>query len=53
MNCNNKWNYYSFHEGGCHFVFADGSVRFLSENMNRDTLISVHGAQDGAVLGEF
>jgi prepilin-type N-terminal cleavage/methylation domain-containing protein/prepilin-type processing-associated H-X9-DG protein len=53
MNCNNKWNYYSFHTGGCHFVMADGSVQFLSENMENDTLISIHGFNDGAVLSEF
>jgi prepilin-type processing-associated H-X9-DG protein len=23
----------SFHEGGCHYVYVDGSVRFLSENI--------------------
>jgi hypothetical protein len=35
MNCNNKWNYYSFHEGGCHFLMGDGAVRFISENIDR------------------
>jgi hypothetical protein len=53
MNCNNKWNYYSFHEGGCHFLMGDGAVRFISENINGTTLISIHGCQDGAVIGEF
>lgn len=53
MNCNNKWNYYSFHEGGCHFLMGDGAVRFISENSNRNTLLNLHGCQDGAVIGEF
>jgi prepilin-type N-terminal cleavage/methylation domain-containing protein/prepilin-type processing-associated H-X9-DG protein len=53
MNCNNKWNYYSFHEGGCHFLMGDGSVRFISENINGVTLLNLHGCQDGAVIGEF
>ncbi|MCA9074573.1 MAG: DUF1559 domain-containing protein [Planctomycetaceae bacterium] len=50
INCNSKWNYYSFHVGGAHFAFADGSVQFLNENMDTNTLISIHGFADGAVV---
>lgn len=50
MNCSNKWNYYSFHVGGAHFVMADGSVQFLSENMDKNTLIAIHGGNDGVVV---
>ncbi|QDU15516.1 hypothetical protein CA11_33420 [Gimesia maris] len=27
----------SMHVGGCHFVFADGRIKFLFENINGDT----------------
>jgi hypothetical protein len=53
INCNNKWNYYSFHTGGAFFVFADGSVHLLSENTNFNTMLNLHAFQDGAVVGEF
>ncbi len=43
----------SVHVGGCHFVFADGRVRFLSENMNNDTYTALGTFDGGEVIGEF
>src|SRR5262249_61593224 len=34
INCTNAGEVYSFHTGGAHAVFADGSVHFLRESMN-------------------
>ncbi|MBT6154951.1 MAG: DUF1559 domain-containing protein [Planctomycetaceae bacterium] len=43
----------SAHAGGCHGLLADGSVRFLSENMNRQTYFNLRSVADGEVVGEF
>lgn len=43
----------SFHVGGAHGLLADGSVRFLSENMNLPTLLQLGAKDDGQVIGEF
>jgi prepilin-type N-terminal cleavage/methylation domain-containing protein len=43
----------SLHTGGLQVVLADGSVRFISENLDATTQTNLHRMADGAVLGEF
>ncbi len=43
----------SVHVGGCHFVFADGRVRFLSENISGDIYTGLGTYNGGEILGEF
>ncbi len=40
----------SFHPGGCHFVFADGSVHFISESIDVFTLAALTTRADGEVI---
>lgn len=43
INNSNEWGhcYYSFHPNGANFAFADGSVRFLSENTSLAALAAL------------
>lgn len=43
----------SFHEGGAHFLLVDGSVHFLSENMNLTTYQQLADPDDGLPVGGF
>ncbi|MEQ8637200.1 DUF1559 domain-containing protein [Gimesia maris] len=43
----------SMHVGGVHVLLADGSVRFLSENIDVNTYKWLNDENDGKVLGEF
>ena len=43
----------SQHVGGVQFVFADGSVRFISENINMQTYRNLGDKADGNVVGDF
>jgi prepilin-type N-terminal cleavage/methylation domain-containing protein len=43
----------SAHSGGVHCVLADGSVRFLAENINMQTLKRLATRDDGQVIGEY
>ncbi len=42
-----------YHTGGCHAVMADGSVRFISQNINKTTLQALTTAAGSDVPGEF
>lgn len=53
LNKRNGVNFGSLHEGGAHFLFGDGRVRFLSENMSEATYELLASFKDGQVLGEF
>lgn len=43
----------SFHSGGIHILLADGSVRFVSQNINATTWQYLGGVADGNVIGEY
>jgi prepilin-type N-terminal cleavage/methylation domain-containing protein/prepilin-type processing-associated H-X9-DG protein len=43
----------SHHTGGSHFLLADGSVRFLSENIDTQTFSWLGNREDLQILGEF
>ena len=46
-------SFFSFHSGGVLFVFADGSVHFISENISTTVYSFLGSRQDGQVVGEF
>ncbi|MSR56744.1 MAG: DUF1559 domain-containing protein [Planctomycetaceae bacterium] len=49
-------NWYQFgsaHTGGTHFAVADGSVRFISRNINSRTYRQLGGTSDAEVTGEW
>ncbi len=43
----------SYHVGGVHVLLADGAVRFISDNLNLNTLLALGAMNDGPVIGEF
>ncbi len=46
-------NFSSSHVGGIQFLMADGSVHFLSENIDYNTFRWLGQKSDGEVIGEF
>ena len=43
----------SHHAGGAHVLLGDGSVRFLSENIDTELHRNLHSRDGGEVVGEF
>lgn len=43
----------SAHVGGCHFLFGDGRISFLSENISSETYEYLGLINDGNVIGEY
>ena len=43
----------SAHTGGASFLFADGSCRFISENISRDMFLHLANREDGNLIEEF
>jgi prepilin-type N-terminal cleavage/methylation domain-containing protein/prepilin-type processing-associated H-X9-DG protein len=53
-NWNYSWGFRSRHVGGVHFLLCDGSVRFLSQNIDHvNTYQRLGDRADGQVLGDF
>ena len=54
INNSNEWGhcFYSFHDGGAVFAFGDGSVRFLSESTNLQSLAAMCTRSAGEVIVE-
>ena len=53
MNCTNDSELYSFHNGGAQFLFADGSVQFLSQSINGATFVALLTRDRGDIPGEY
>lgn len=43
----------SLHVGGCHILLGDGSTRFISQNIDINTLQKLGDRRDNQVIGDF
>ncbi|MDA1230576.1 MAG: DUF1559 domain-containing protein, partial [Planctomycetota bacterium] len=47
------WGFSSFHTGGYQFLLGDGSVKFVSENLDKNTYYAITAISNNWVNGEF
>ncbi len=52
-NCGPNDEPFSQHTGGCHALFGDGSVHFISENINRHTIRRLCNPKDKEPVGQY
>lgn len=52
-NCGPNSEPFSMHTGGVNALIGDGAVRFISENIDRNTARQLFGRNDGQQMGEF
>jgi prepilin-type N-terminal cleavage/methylation domain-containing protein/prepilin-type processing-associated H-X9-DG protein len=52
-NCGPNDEPFSLHTGGCHALMCDGSVRFMSENVDLQVIRRVSDPTDGEPVGDF
>ena len=52
-NWNLSWGFRSSHVGGAQFLLGDGSVKFISQNIDYETYQRLGARGDGKVVGEF
>jgi prepilin-type processing-associated H-X9-DG protein len=47
FNCHNNNEIYSFHKGGCNFLYGDGAVRFHPDSMDAEVFVSLFTRASG------
>ena len=47
------YGFKSTHAGGCHFLLCDGSIRFISEDIDYLTFQKLGDRHDGEVVGDY
>lgn len=52
-NWNYSWGFRSYHPGGAQLLFVDGSVHFLTEDMDYETYQRLGGRRDGEAVKGF
>jgi prepilin-type N-terminal cleavage/methylation domain-containing protein len=53
INCTNAYSIYSFHPAGANVVVGDGSVHFLSENVDTDLVLQMLTVNGHEVVTDF
>ncbi|MFO0849867.1 MAG: DUF1559 domain-containing protein [Gemmataceae bacterium] len=48
-----RWHYWSLHSGGCNWLFADGSVRFITYAAGKNVLPALATYSRGEVVGDY
>ena len=52
INANNRGGFYSFHVDGINVAMADGSVRFVNQNINNEVLRALLSRESGEIMAD-